>query len=143
MPVLHQEGLCTNLPRWCARLAACGQYGLPNFPLGALSATRGNKYVSKNGHACNSFIMLRVLVTRVEKLQGLVKNMSSRIRNLEAALANASLAINQFHPLLAQGVKWEEQDDIGLPPEPDTNTISRTPYDEAEEELNGQLPEVR
>jgi hypothetical protein len=81
----------------------------------------------------------RVLVARVERLQGQVKNMSSRIKELEAALADSQAhAGKQQHPLLAGGVKWEEADDAGLPPESDTDSVAGAPYDDNDEEYSQQ-----
>jgi hypothetical protein len=75
-------------------------------------------------------------VARVEKLSTQVKNMSTRIRELEAALGEAQTHIGkQGHPLLATAVKWEEPDDVGLPPESDGESANGMQFfDEAEDE---------
>jgi hypothetical protein len=87
---------------------------------------------------------LRVLVARIERLQGQVKGMSSRIKELESALADAQSHVGkQSHPLLAASVKWEEPDEVNLPPESDTESVTGVPYDEAEEELAAQHTEAR
>jgi hypothetical protein len=66
--------------------------------------------------------------------------MSARIHELEAALAEAQTHIGkQVHPLLAASVKWEEPDDIGLPPESDGESAGGSQaYDEHEDEADGQ-----
>jgi predicted nuclease with TOPRIM domain len=92
----------------------------------------------------SSQTMARVLVARVERLQGQVKAMSSRIKELESALSEAQLHVNkQTHPLLSVSVKWEEPDEVHLPPESDTESLSGVPYEENEETATVQHPEVR
>jgi hypothetical protein len=83
-----------------------------------------------------------VLIARVERLQGQVKAMSSRIQELESALRDAQSPGDkqQAHPLLASTVKWEDVDEFELPPDSDTESVSGGgPHEEGQD---GD-PEVR
>jgi hypothetical protein len=60
-------------------------------------------------------------MARADKLSQQVKSMSSRIRQLEAALAESQAAQGGSHPLLDKPVKGEEADEDVLLSEPESD----------------------
>jgi hypothetical protein len=71
-----------------------------------------SELVTHPSPSLDAFNTVRVLMARADKLSQQVKTMSARIRQLEAALADAQASHSDAHPLLTTAVKWEEEDEI-------------------------------